>query len=58
MKKAKRDMTNFREFLKWLKSDNVIRTGLNEYRSQCSLYSIAMTKKQAYAYFKKEYLIN
>jgi hypothetical protein len=51
-------MTNFREFLKWLKSDNVIRTGLNEYRSQCSLYSIAMTKKQAYAYFKKEYLIN
>jgi hypothetical protein len=54
----KRNMDNFRDFLEWLKSDNVIRTGSNEYRSQCSLYSIPMTRKQAYAYFKKEYLIN
>ena len=53
----KRNMDDFREFLKWLKSDNVIKTGLNEYRSQCSLYSIPMTRKQAYKYFKKEYLI-
>ena len=53
-----RNMDDFREFLKWLKSDNVIRTGLNEYRSQCSLYSIPMTRKQAYKYFKKEYLTN
>jgi len=54
--KTKKDMSTYRSFLKWLGSDNVIKMGTNDYRSQCSLYSIPMTKKEAYRYFKKEFI--
>jgi hypothetical protein len=51
----KRDLTNYHNFLWWLKSDNVIKTGPNEYRAQCNQYSIGMTRKEAYIYFKRNY---
>jgi len=54
--KTKRDMSTYHSFLEWLGSDNVIRMGRNDYRSQCSQYSIRMTKKEAYIYFKKEFI--
>ena len=54
--KTKRDMSTYHSFLEWLSSDNVIRMGRNDYRSQCSLYCIPMTKKEAYIYFKKEFI--
>lgn len=46
---------NYKNFLWWLKSDNVIKVGANEYRTQCSQYSIGMNRKEAYIYFKREY---
>jgi hypothetical protein len=49
-------MSTYHSFLEWLGSDNVIRMGRNDYRSQCSQYSIRMTKKEAYIYFKKEFI--
>lgn len=52
----KRDLTNYRHFLSWIKSDNCIKISHNEWLTQCSQYSIAMTRKQAYIYFKKEYI--
>lgn len=51
-----RNLANYRWFLNWLKSDNVIKISVNEYKTQCSQYSISMTRKQAYIYFKKEYI--
>jgi len=51
----KRDLTHYHNFLWWLKSDNVIKTGKNEYRAQCNQYSIGMTRKEAYIYFKRNY---
>jgi len=56
MLSVRKNLTNYRSFLNWLKSDNVIKISVNEYLSQCSQYSISMTRKQAYIYFKKEYI--
>lgn len=53
----KRDLTNYRNFLWWIKSDNVIMMGVNKIYSQCSQYSFVMTRKEAYIYFKKHYKI-
>jgi hypothetical protein len=47
--------SNYKNFLWWLKSDNVIKTGKNEYRAQCNQYIIGMTRKEAYIYFKRNY---
>ena len=54
--KRKRDMSTFNQFLDWINSDNVIKTGENEYKTQDSQYRIKLTRKQAYAYFKKEFI--
>jgi hypothetical protein len=51
-------MARFRdnpEIRKFVKSDNVIKTGKNEYRTQCSLYRIPMTIKALCKYVKREY---
>jgi hypothetical protein len=53
----KRDLTNYKNFLWWIKSDNVIRTDVDKYYSQCSQYGWSMTRKEAYIYFKKHYKI-
>jgi len=53
--KTKRDLTNYKNFLWWIKSDNVIRADVDKYYSQCSQYSFVMTRKEAYIYFKKHY---
>jgi hypothetical protein len=55
IEKMKRDLTNYHNFLWWIKSDNVIKVGANEYRTQCSQYSISMNRKEAYIYFKRNY---
>ena len=49
-----RDTNLYKFFLHWMKSDNVIKTK-EGYRTQCSQYRIAMTRKELYKYFKKEY---
>ena len=43
-------------FNEWKNSDNVFKSGKNEYRCQCSLYKIKMTLVELKRYFKKEYL--
>ena len=48
-------METYREFLAFKRSDNVIRTGKNEYKTQCSQYGKGFTRKELYIYFKKEY---
>lgn len=45
----------YKQFQKWLKSDNVIQVAVNGFREQCSQYNILFTRKTLYAYFKKEY---
>lgn len=53
-------MASFRrnpEIRKFVKSDNVVRFGKNDYRTQCSLYSIPMTLKELCRYIKKEYQV-
>lgn len=45
----------YKAFLSWIKSDNVIKTGKNEYREQVSQYSILFTRIELYAYFVREY---
>ena len=47
-----RDNPEIRQFVK---SDNVIKTGKNEYRTQCSQYRIAMTLQGLCKYVKREY---
>lgn len=42
-------------FSKWIRSDNVIKETANGYRTQCTLYTKLYTRKELYAYFKKEY---
>jgi hypothetical protein len=49
-----RNTNKYKFFLDWLKSDNVIKTK-EGYRTQCSQYRIAMTKKELYVYFKHNY---
>lgn len=44
----------FREFVN---SDNVVKTGANEYKTQCTLYRKKFTLLQLRRYFKKEYEI-
>lgn len=51
---AKRTKT-YKDFQKWLKSDNVIKVAANGFREQCSQYAILFTRKSLYSYFKKEY---
>lgn len=51
----KRNLDTYHDFLDWIKSDNVIKTK-DGYRTQCNQYAIAMTKKELYVYFKKEYV--
>lgn len=52
---AKRDLSNYRNFIEWYKSDNVIKTA-EGFRTQCSQYAKAFNKKELYIYFKKEYI--
>ena len=47
-----RDNKDLRQFVK---SDNVIKTGKNEYRTQCSQYSIPMTLQGLCKYAKLQY---
>lgn len=47
---------NFEEFNQWVKSDNVVKEGENEYRTQCTLYKKGFTYDELFAYFKREYL--
>jgi hypothetical protein len=42
-------------FEAWLNSDNVVKTGPDEYRTQCSQYTLPMTLKKLKQYFQKEY---
>jgi hypothetical protein len=39
-------------------SDNVVRTGQDEYRTQCSLYKKGFTLSELYKYFVKNYSFN
>jgi len=48
-------MKNYKQFLKWLSSDNVIKT-TEGYKTQCSQYAKGFTRKELYVYFKKEYI--
>jgi hypothetical protein len=58
MKKKRKYSYAFKQFRKWLKSDNLIR-GVDGWRTQCSQYTILFsTRKALYKYFKKEYIIN
>ena len=52
LKKAEEENKDFEE---WLNSDNVVKTGEDEYRTQDSLYRIPMTLEKLKAYFKKEF---
>ena len=52
------DMARFRDnkdLRQFVKSDNVIKTGKNEYRTQCSQYSIPMTLQGLCKYAKLQY---
>lgn len=42
-------------FVNWLKSDNVIKTGADSYKTQCTLYVPTFNIEQLKTYFKKEY---
>ncbi len=54
-KKNKRTYA-FKQFQKFMKSDNVIRS-IGGWRTQCMLYShLFTTRKELYKYFKKEYI--
>lgn len=44
-----------KEFQDWLNSDNVIKTGENEYKTQCSQYTIPMTLLELKKYYLKEF---
>jgi len=50
-----RNLDTYKAFIGWKNSDNVIRTDKNEWRTQCSQYTLPMTKKELYKYFKKEF---
>lgn len=43
------------DFEKWLNSDNVVKSAEDEYKTQCSQYTIPMTLKELKKYFRKEY---
>lgn len=51
----KRNLDTYHDFLEWMKSDNVINTK-EGYRTQCSQYTLAMTRKELYVYYKHEYV--
>ena len=51
---AKRTRT-YKNFQKFLKSDNVVKVAANGFREQCSQYVPLFTRKTLYAYFKKHY---
>lgn len=42
-------------FATWLKSDNVIKTGADSYKTQCTQYVPTFNIEQLKNYFKKEY---
>ena len=42
-------------FEEWKDSDNVIQTGTNEYRTQCTLYRKGFSLEELKEYFRKEY---
>jgi hypothetical protein len=44
----------YKRFLKWLKSDNVIKTDKNQFRTQCSQYTILFTRKSLWEYYVRE----
>jgi len=44
------------DFKLWIKSDDVVKTGKDEYKTQCTLYSKKFTRAELKNYFKKEYL--
>lgn len=48
-------MRPYQQFLEWLHSDNVVKT-LEGYKTQCSQYGKAFSRKELYIYFKKEYI--
>ena len=48
-------MKPYKQFLKWIDSDNVIKM-TEGYRTQCTLYCKAFTRKELYVYFKKQYI--
>lgn len=43
------------DFLNWLDSDNVIKTG-EGYKTQCSQYVPTFNDKEVYTYYLKEYV--
>jgi hypothetical protein len=43
------------EFNTWLKSDNVIKTGPDSYKTQCTQYVPTFNVEQLKKYFKKEF---
>lgn len=45
-------------FEEWKNSDNVVKTGPDEYRTQCSQYRPSFSLEELKEYFRKEYVLD